>query len=243
MRKLERIERKIIDWPDFKNLIVNNNDQPKFITYLNPYTSTLAFQNIYDAESVDHFVLDGVITSKYFNIFNRCRYRTLSFDFSHAAGDVFEQLCCHDISLALIGAKPEELDQFEQKLKSRHPDLNIIYTHHGYIKTDAQLSEIVNNLNKAKPKFILLSAGAPLQETLGLKIKNQLTYPAIINTCGAFFSQTVSAKRESYYPPLIDKLSLRWLYRLVKEKHIRKRWLTYYPRFLLCYPILKLFKA
>ncbi|RZF79180.1 glycosyltransferase [Pseudoalteromonas sp. CO325X] len=242
MHKLESIEQRVIDWKHLKEIIQAPKDKqcsPTFITYLNPYTATLAYREDYPSNNVDGFVLDGTIATKMFNIFNRKKYRTLSFDFSHAAGDVFSLLEKNQQSVAIIGASKEELDVFTSRIQAMFNNLKIVYSHSGYLNIDTQLEQIIGSLNKEKPDFILLSTGAPLQEFIGCRLREKLTGTKVITTCGAFVSQTVSAKREKYYPVLVDKLCLRWLYRLIKEKHIRKRWLKFYPRFVFLYPIMK----
>lgn len=246
MDKLVSIEKKVIDWPFFRDLILATSSNalahPTFITYLNPYTATLAYEEVYHYEEVDHYVLDGAIVSKFYNFFFNQNFRTLSFDFSHAADDVFSLLQEKQLKVAFIGASQADLDVFVNKIEDKYPNLDIALARNGYLNFDQDLAPLIEQLNTIKPNFILISAGAPFQEKVGLAIKSAVNFSPVITTCGAFMSQTANAKRESYYPKWIDKLGLRWLYRLKKEKHIRTRWLKYYPRFALVYPTLKVFK-
>jgi N-acetylglucosaminyldiphosphoundecaprenol N-acetyl-beta-D-mannosaminyltransferase len=243
MHRINEIESKILDWSHLCDLILSNEgskNSPNFITYLNPYTATLTYSNIYNYNDIDGFVLDGIITTKLFNLFNRRSYQTLSFDFSHIAGDTFELISKNKLKLAIIGANNSELNKFVDLLKSKYSDLNICFSRDGYFNIDTEINTLVDALNLSQPAFIMLSMGSPLQEKLGILLRGRLKFKTVIMTCGAFVSQTASSGKESYYPYLIDKLSLRWLYRLYKEKHIRMRWIKYYPKFVIIYPILKI---
>ena len=62
-----------------------------------------------------------------------------------------------------------------------------------------------------------------MQEQFLLKVKNA-GFDGIGFTCGGFIHQT--AKDEiDYYPGWVDRMNLRFLYRMYKEKHTRKRYL------------------
>lgn len=239
MKNIKQIESKVIDWSDLKDLISTKGKSSCVVGYLNPFTSTLLYNQ--QVENCDYYALDGVITTKFFNFFNRKNYRTLSFDFSHVANEVFELIAAKGLSLGIVGAKEAELNRFVSILKNIHPELTINFQRNGYINSDAELEELILNITTIKPDVIILSLGTPLQEKFGVMLKSQESLRSTIIACGAFVSQTAASGGGKYYPPMIDKLSLRWLYRLYKEKHIRKRWLVYYPRFVICYPLLKLF--
>ena len=75
--------------------------------------------------------------------------------------------------------------------------------------------------------------GTPYQERFSVSLKKLLTSPATIITCGGFLTQT--SIKADYYHPLIKKLGLRWLQRMVMHKHVRDRVLKKYPKFIFYY--------
>ena len=76
---------------------------------------------------------------------------------------------------------------------------------------------------EASPDFLIVGMGVLMQERFLLKVKDA-GFGGIGFTCGGFIHQT--AKDEiDYYPGWVDRLNLRFLYRMYKEKHTRKRYL------------------
>ena len=52
----------------------------------------------------------------------------------------------------------------------------------------------------------------------------KMGYQGIGFTCGGFVHQT-AMNRMHYYPDWVDKMNLRFVYRMYKEKHTRTRYL------------------
>lgn len=75
--------------------------------------------------------------------------------------------------------------------------------------------------------------GTPYQENFAQIIKSLNDKGIVVLTCGGFLTQT--SMRADYYYPLIKKLGLRWLQRIVMHQHVRQRVIKDYPKFLLTY--------
>lgn len=74
-------------------------------------------------------------------------------------------------------------------------------------------------------KLILISYcrnGGVDARTFLLKVRNA-GFQGIGFTCGGFIHQTANNEIE-YYPLWIDRMNLRFVYRMYKEKHTRKRY-------------------
>ena len=72
--------------------------------------------------------------------------------------------------------------------------------------------------------------GAPRQEQFLINLKNA-GWTGIGFTCGGFFDQIVD--RVDYYPGWVDKMNLRFLYRLLKEpRRLWRRYLIDYQVFM-----------
>jgi N-acetylglucosaminyldiphosphoundecaprenol N-acetyl-beta-D-mannosaminyltransferase len=79
--------------------------------------------------------------------------------------------------------------------------------------------------------------GTPYQEDFALLAKKFLKSSFII-TCGGFLTQT--SIRPDYYSPLVKRLGLRWLQRAIYHKHVRRRLIVDYPKFMIRYIVGKL---
>lgn len=159
------------------------------------------------------------------------RCESLHFDFSGCADEVFRASSSNKLSVAIIGGNDEHLNRFVSLLHSRYPKLRIVFSHNGYFDFSGS-SSIFTKLEQSKPDLILVSMGSPRQEKFCAEVKKRtLGHPKLI-TCGAFVSQTALAG-DNYYPDIIVKLRIRWLYRLTKDHRIFPRILKYYFPFII----------
>jgi UDP-N-acetyl-D-mannosaminuronic acid transferase (WecB/TagA/CpsF family) len=88
----------------------------------------------------------------------------------------------------------------------------------------------------SNPDIIFIGMGTILQETMAIDLR-EAGYTGAIYTCGGFLHQT--KKEINFYPEFIDKLNLRFFYRLVKEEGFFKRSIRTYPEF--CFLIIRKF--
>ena len=126
-------------------------------------------------------------------------------------------------SIYIIGSKQKEIENTIKIFSIKYPNLNIIGYRNGYFYSDNELEQEINKICVINPDFIIIGMGVNNQEKVLLKIK-QNHYKGIGFTCGGFIHQT-SLNKISYYPKWIDKYNLRFIYRMHKEQHTRKRYL------------------
>jgi N-acetylglucosaminyldiphosphoundecaprenol N-acetyl-beta-D-mannosaminyltransferase len=124
------------------------------------------------------------------------------------------------------------LYQTADNIQYAYPDLQIVYRRAGYFQSESDKLHVCDILKEIKPDMIILGMGTPAQEEYAVYLSDNGVSCFII-TCGGFFSQT--AKKIDYYNPLINKLGLRWLQRLVQEKHMRKCLLVVAPKKIIRY--------
>ena len=73
------------------------------------------------------------------------------------------------------------------------------------------------------PDFLIVGMGMLAQERFLLRVRDA-GFRGIGFTCGGFIHQT--ARNEiDYYPGWVDRMNLRFLYRMYREKHTRKRYM------------------
>src|SRR5690606_4597421 len=103
-----------------------------------------------------------------------------------------------------------------------YPDLKILGSRSGYFSDDQEKNDFLMHLAAVDPDIVVVGMGTPFQEEFLVKL-TQLRWSGMGFTCGGFFHQTAK-KGSSYYPRWVDKLQLRWLYRIWDEPKLIKRY-------------------
>jgi N-acetylglucosaminyldiphosphoundecaprenol N-acetyl-beta-D-mannosaminyltransferase len=201
----------------------------RMITFVNPASWALAERNPEFRAALDRMSLilpDGE------GVASACRWLTglpcprISFDMTSLADPFFRKAVEKNISLMLAGGQPSVDENMAEKLKTAYPNLNIIGTVHGYGDIAPKAAAIVEK----NPGAVIVGMGAPRQELFLLALRDA-GYKGVAITCGGFFDQYLLD--EDYYPRWIDKLNLRWLWRLYKEPaRLWRRYLIDYQLFI-----------
>ena len=128
--------------------------------------------------------------------------------------------------LALVGAKPEVNSKLVEVLKSKYPNLNIVYSHDGYFQNE---DLIIEEIKHSGANLVFTALGAPKQEFFNDKLKSSLQGVASIGLGGTF---DVMAGCVKLAPPIYRKFGLEWLYRTIKQPERIKRIFPTLPLFL-----------
>lgn len=121
-----------------------------------------------------------------------------------------------------IASQENEIEKAVSTFKEKWPNLNIIKYRNGYFSSEKDITIEINRIKTANPDFLIIGMGVIKQEQFLLKVK-EAQLDCIGFTCGGFIHQTAHNKI-NYYPKWIDSINLRFLYRMYKEKHTRKRY-------------------
>lgn len=204
---------------------------PLAVTFVNPSCyHYYRYESSYrDAlESFDYVLADGVGISWAASMLGKTEVPRISFDRTSIADPVFELAARLKARVAIVGGKPELTKQMIEQVKSIY-DVTIVYAHHGYFSNSDQLFE---DITEIKADILICGMGVPLQEQFvaGLMLHG---WKGIAFTCGGFLDQLMrSDGMGHYYPHWIDRLNLRFIYRLFKEPgRLWKRYLVRYPIF------------
>jgi N-acetylglucosaminyldiphosphoundecaprenol N-acetyl-beta-D-mannosaminyltransferase len=131
--------------------------------------------------------------------------------------DLFPYLCREaesaGVGLALLGAAPGVVDDCEQVLAARYPDLRIAWKHHGYV-ADEDYPALVEDINASGAGILLVAMGVPRQEQWIMEHWDRLTVPVVMGVGGLF--DFVSG-RMPRAPEPVRRLRLEWLFRLAME--------------------------
>ena len=128
-------------------------------------------------------------------------------------------------SLYFLGARPGVAQEAAERLRERHPELEISGFHHGFFDHRAGSPEneaVVREINAARPNILLVGLGMPLQERWLMENRERLD-AGVALTGGAVFDYVSGRLRRG--PRLLTENGFEWLARLLVEP--RRLWRRY----------------
>jgi N-acetylglucosaminyldiphosphoundecaprenol N-acetyl-beta-D-mannosaminyltransferase len=186
-------------------------------TFVNPYSYLKIRNNLELLERFDNIYIDGILLVFFLRLFRIVKTKRTSFDMTTMAPKVFNEAITNDESIYFIGAKSDEIENAINNIKFLYPKLNIVGYRNGYFNNENEQNVTINHIIKKSPDIVVVGMGTILQEKFLLKLKNnEFRFNGF--TCGGFLHQT--AMKQRYFPPIINKLHLRWLYRAIKEPKV-----------------------
>ena len=198
------------------------------VTYLNPYSYLILRKRPQLLEAFDEIRIDGIALVMFLKIFGVAKVARRSFDMSSDATEVIAGAVASNSTVYLIGAKPSEINMAVKNILEKYPKLNIVGYRTGYFNSDEERRHLIKMIAASQPDYVICGMGTPLQEEFLVDLR-EADWHGSGYTCGGFFHQ--SADRLDYYPQWIDRLQLRWLYRIYKEPRLFKRYGWEYPKF------------
>ncbi len=197
-------------------------DKGKIYTFLNPVSYLTALDDKALFAQFDGIFADGSILVAAIKLLYGPKVTRRSFDMTSLAPELLEYAEINDKSVYIVASRQEQVEKAVDIFKERYPKLTIAGFRNGYFSSEEEQCEEARRISQLSPDFLIVGMGALMQERFLLKVK-EAGYNGIGFTCGGFIHQT--AKDEiDYYPAWADKLNLRFVYRMLKEKHTRKRY-------------------
>jgi N-acetylglucosaminyldiphosphoundecaprenol N-acetyl-beta-D-mannosaminyltransferase len=117
-------------------------------------------------------------------------------------------------SFYLVGGRPGVAARAADELRHAYPEIRIAGTHHGYVSSDAESQQVVDEVARLRPTFVLVGMGQPKQEEWIIRNRAALGAPVIIGV-GGYLDKL--SKRITAYPRWVSRVHLYWLYRLLTE--------------------------
>lgn len=195
-------------------------------TFVNPYSYSLLKKEPELCKQFSLMLSDGILLKAIYNIFHfNKKIARISFDMSSLAPIVFKYAIKTGSSVAIIGSKPDSIENFIKIIQDGFPDLDIVYKRHGFFENNTELNNVISEVVALSPDILIAGLGTPFQEKFLVDTREK-GWNGLGFTCGGFLSQT--QEKLEYYPRWIDKLQLRWAYRIFNEPHTRKRILKPY---------------
>jgi N-acetylglucosaminyldiphosphoundecaprenol N-acetyl-beta-D-mannosaminyltransferase len=202
-----------------------------------PLSRNISFINMFSVYEVlkqpaiaQEFVYysDGFLLQLFVLLFYGKRIHRVSFDYSSIADSVFKDCEQHNRRIFFVGARPNELTAFLEKISDRYPSLSVVGSSHGHVPR-SEWEPLCAEIRALQPDLLIVGMGGGLQERF-IYHARRAGYRGQALTCGGFISQTASSPSCAYYPDLINRMHLRFLYRMFREPHTIKRYLLAYPR-------------
>lgn len=174
----------------------------------------------------DSIQIDGIAMVWVLTLFGH-KFQRSSFDYTSMADRVFKNIEHKGSTLFIIGSTDDNVYAFTSHLTNTYPELKICGYRNGYFIDDDERNHAAEEIAAVNPDYIVVGMGAPRQEIFITKLRS-VGWAGIAYTCGGFIHQTAN-RGKTYYPKLIDRLNLRWLYRIVDEPRLITRYLILYP--------------
>ena len=195
----------------------------KVYTYLNPVSYLTALDNKELFEQMDGIFADGGLLVKAIKILYGKQVTRRSFDMTSMAPELFAYAAEHDKTIYIVASKQEQVEKAVEIFRERYLNVKFAGYRNGYFSSEEEMDKEAKHICEVNPDFLIVGMGALMQEKFLLKVKNA-GYQGICFTCGGFIHQT-SKNEIDYYPAWVDKTNLRFVYRMWKEPHTRKRYL------------------
>jgi N-acetylglucosaminyldiphosphoundecaprenol N-acetyl-beta-D-mannosaminyltransferase len=204
--------------------------ESSLITFVNPLACAIARQDAsYPAalHEFDWILCDGIGMTVAAHRLLGIRLNRAAFDHTSLAGPVLHWARANSRKLVLVGGEPLVAEKAAETMRREVPGLDIEMTFSGY---PPGLTEAFDFLVRNPGRLVICGMGAPRQEQFLLSLK-RAGWQGAGFTCGGFLDQIGSGMR--YYPAWINRLNLRFVYRLYREPaRLWKRYFVEYQVFI-----------
>jgi len=194
----------------------------KVYTFLNPVSYLTALDNKELFGQMDGIFADGGLLVKAIKMLYAKVVTRRSFDMTSMAPELFAYVAKHGKAIYIVASKREQVEKAVEIFHERYPKVKFTGYRNGYFANEDEMEQEAKHITELNPDFLIVGMGALMQEKFLLKVKNA-GYLGIGFTCGGFIHQT-SRNEIDYYPAWVDKTNLRFVYRMWKEPHTRKRY-------------------
>ncbi len=192
-------------------------------TFLNPVSYLTALDNKELFARFDGIFADGSILVAAIKLVYGKDVTRRSFDMTSLAPELLSYAEANNRSVYIVASQQEQVEKAVGIFKERYPELMVAGYRNGYFASEKEQDEEARHIIEVNPDFLIVGMGALMQERFLLKVKDA-GYRGIGFTCGGFIHQTAKDEMD-YYPAWVDRMNLRFVYRMYKEPHTRKRYM------------------
>jgi exopolysaccharide biosynthesis WecB/TagA/CpsF family protein len=206
-----------------------NTEGPKLFTFLNHYSYSLARKNSELFHEFHEIHCDGIVLCIFLRIIGIDKKRK-SFDMTSLAPQVFSRAVVEKKDIYFIGGEPGIAEEAVSKFIEGYPQLQVAGIRHGFFSSSLERERELKKIVLKNPDFLIASMGTPYQEQFLIDLK-KAGWNGCGYTSGGFFHQTAKSGL-SYYPAWIDKLNLRWAFRIKDEPKLCRRYTLDFVKFI-----------
>jgi len=199
-------------------------------TFINPYSYLFARKRLSLFSCFDIIFFDGFLIVKLASIFGIIQSERISFDMTSLAPPFLKYSASEGKSVYFIGSTANDINKTIDIFIKNFPLLRIVGYRDGYFNNSFDFDHTLAEIYNLNPDIVIAGLGTPLQEQFLVDLKS-IGWNGVGITCGGFFHQTAK-KGIQYYPYWINKLHLRWAFRMYDEPKLIKRYLFQYPQFI-----------
>jgi N-acetylglucosaminyldiphosphoundecaprenol N-acetyl-beta-D-mannosaminyltransferase len=199
-------------------------EKRRIYTFLNlvSYLDALQHQDMF--AQFDGIFADGSLLVKAIRLLYGKHITRRSFDMTSLAPRVLEYARTNKKSIYIVASKQEQVEEAVSIFQKNHPEINIVGYRNGYFADEKERDMEAKHIVALNPDFLIVGMKTIIQEEFLLKVKGA-GYQGIGFTCGGFIHQTAKNGKD-FYPAWVDRMNLRFLYRMWREPHTRKRYLV-----------------
>jgi N-acetylglucosaminyldiphosphoundecaprenol N-acetyl-beta-D-mannosaminyltransferase len=219
-------ERKVVD----AMLAHLAGKGPYMLSFVNPAAWAIARRETDYVSLLRRFDLvlpDGIGVAWVLRRLHDPRAERMSFDASSLYLPLFAALDSRRASVFVTGAGPGVAERATERMRAEFPNVEYRGCRDGYQDRET----LRRTIREAAPDVVLCGMGVPHQERFLLSLRDA-GFSGIMISCGGFVDQLAQAER--YYPAWIDRLELRWAWRIYQEpRRLWRRYLIDYWPFIL----------
>lgn len=142
---------------------------------------------------------------------------------------LFELAAREGYGVFILGARKNVLEQAVARLRSHYPGLPIVGYRDGYF-LQSEEAAVAAEIARAQPAMLFVAISSPRKEYFLARFGHVIDVPFVMGVGGAIDVVSGITRRA---PPIIQRLGLEWLFRLVQEpRRLMRRYVVTNARFL-----------
>jgi len=198
--------------------------QSKVYSYVNPvsYLDALKHKELYGA--MDGLFVDGSLMALAVHLCYGKKITRRSPDMVGYFPQLFEYANKNKKTICVVGSTQEQMEAAVEKFSNWYPDVIWKNNRNGFFADESEMRNYARLIAQDNIDFLISGLGSKMQEKFLIMCK-EAGYKGIGFSCGGFIRQIAENSKGTYYPYWINRLNLRFLYRMCKEPHTRKRYL------------------
>lgn len=200
--------------------------------FLNPFSYLMLRKEKYLINYFASVMIDGQFLVLMIHMFLGIKLDRRSFDMTSLAPIVFKNASANGDTLFLVGSDSNSIKLAVARFIERYPRLQICGWRNGYFRSPTDRKDTLDAICQLSPAIVVVGMGTPRQERFLVELKDA-GWVGTGYTCGGFFHQT--ARRIDYYPNWANRWHLRWMYRIIDEPKLIRRYAFDYTYFLIVF--------